>query len=1193
MSDFTHLHVHTEYSLLDGVNKSYKLLEKVKENKMDSVAITDHGVLYGVAEFWTAAKDMGVKPIIGCEMYLAPGNRTVRKEIDGIKYYHLLLIAKNQKGYQNLVKLVSAGHLEGMYYKPRIDVELLKKHSEGLICTSACLAGPLARHITLDQEQKAEEWLKTLHGIFGKDFYLEIQRNGIRCEDEVDMELVNNLPSIERDDHLKTLKDQVKVNKKLYEFSDKYKIPIIATTDAHYLDNNDKDIQKILFCIKDGKTIDDPSAMNGYVETYIKTPEEMQRDFADIPHVLEETLKIDEQIEEFDITFDRVQPKFWNQPKERSTEDELKLQVFQGAIRKYALKETQYAVPELQTKGTKPEDMTLDECLNVLDKELVDMLNYELEVIHDKGYDDYFLVVSDIMKWAARNDILTGVRGSVAGSVAGYCLDIVAIDPIKWKLYFERFLNPERPSPPDIDMDIQDSRRDELIAYVKDKYGEEAVAAICAIGRLKTKAAIRDVARVMDIDLSVADKLSKKVIVLFGKPFTFEKMMEEDPEFKQMVDDDPRLQELGKVVSKIEGLARHMSVHACGYLITPGPIVDYTSLQKETGGERVITQWEGPWIEELGLMKFDFLGLRTLSIIADSIKMIKENHGVDIDFWEIEEGDKETYELLGRGETVGVFQFESPPMQKYLIELGPESQEDLCFMAAAYRPGPMKYIPDYISCKKGQKEPDILVEELEDIVGYTYGFAIYQEQVIKIAVELGGYTMGGADILRRAMGKKKMKVMKQEEPKFKQGVMDKGYSQEIADELWNYMLPFADYGFNKAHAAGYAVLAYKCAYLKAHYPLEFTSALMHADLENPDRIVVDMKEAKRMGFEVLPPDINKSGVYFQPDGENGIRFGLGAIKNVGVAVCEKIIQERKENGEFLHLDDLIFRVGSKNINKRAMEHLVKAGALDIFGDRNGLLKIIPQAFDNVQHKEKAEAVGQEGLFSMMDSGSSSDSKVDQTPFPQFEPATDREKLDWEKELMGMFISSHPLDNFNWAYTSLDVTQAERVIDLPNQESVKMIGIFSEVKIVTTKKDNSRMAIVGIEDISGRCDGVIFPRKFAEVDPLGLVVEGKPYILTGKVNIREDRRSVIIDTIEPAGSMMRPKEIQLNLVGIADKEKLQSIGAVLMKQEEIEEENDKLMDVRIVYGTKGNEKEIIRKIDTSKDTNMSTIKDFIA
>jgi DNA polymerase-3 subunit alpha len=576
-------------------------MSKVKESGMNSVTISDHGVMYGVPEFWFGAKDFGLKPIIGCEIYLSPDKHSIKQEVEGIKYYHLLLIAKNRIGYQNLNKLISIAHTEGYYYKPRVDKETLAKYSEGLICTSACLAGPVSRHISKNQPEKASLWIKELQNTFKDDFYLEVQRNGFEADDfskvkKVGLEL----------DHIETIKQQINVNKKIREFSEQYNIPIVATTDAHYLNEEDKDTQEILFAIKDGRLMTDPGRRRGYIGTYVKTPDEMKKSFEDNPEVLENTMKISEKVENYDIAFDRIQPKYYNIPKGKSAEDELREQVFEGAQNKYGK----------------------------LDKELEERIKYELKIIHDKGYDDYILVVADIMQWARSRGIVVGVRGSVAGSVAAYCLDIINVEPISWELYFERFLNPERPSPPDIDMDIQDDRRDEIIEYVAEKYGKDNVVAICAIGRMKTKAAIRDVARVMNIDLGVADKLSKKVHVVFGKVKKISQMMQDDNEFKEIIESNPDLQRLKKNVENIEGMARHISTHACGYLITPEPIVNYVSIQKESkGGDKLITQNEGTWIEALGLMKFDFLGLRNLTIIKNTLDFIKKYHGKTITVW--------------------------------------------------------------------------------------------------------------------------------------------------------------------------------------------------------------------------------------------------------------------------------------------------------------------------------------------------------------------------------------------------------------------------------------------------------------------------------------------------------------------------------------------------------------------------------
>lgn len=1183
---FTHLHVHTEYSLLDGVNRIPKLFEKVKTLGMDSVALTDHGVMYGAAEFWKLSKDFGVKPIIGCEIYVSPKNRQLRELVNGIKYYHLLLLAKDFEGYQNLLKIVSIGHLEGMYYKPRVDQETLEKYSKGLICTSACMAGPLSRHILRGEDDKAVEWLKFLKNNFKDNFYIELQRHGFDGNDDLNQEERGRL-NRDIDDGgsgEESIDDYVQqkfTNQKLREFANEFKIPLVATTDAHYLDREDKDVQTVLFAIKDGRLLNDDKCRKGYEGTYITTPDEMKIKFSDIPEALDNTMKINEQIEGYSIAFDRVQPKYWNLPKERNAREELKRQTFEGAIKRYENSEyrkpidsnilKEDAIKEIEKGNYEPVNKYLGTFLS-------ERLELELKIIHDKGYDDYFLVVSDLMKWSASQGILMGVRGSVAGSVAAHCLEIVEVEPIKWELYFERFLNPERPSPPDIDMDIQDTRRDEVINYVKEKYGEEAVAAVIAIGRLKTKAAIRDVARVMGIDLKVADRLSKMVHVLFGKVYTIDKMMETDQEFSGIVNSDPALQQLATYVRKIENMGRHASVHACGHLITPGPITTYVPVQRERGEGRSVTQFEGPWLEELGLMKFDFLGLRTLSIIDYAIKIINKKHGVNENFYTIPNDDKATYDLFTRGETIGVFQFESPPMQQYLRELRPETQEDICFLAAAYRPGPMKYIPDYIARKHGKQETIYLTPEMESIVGKTYGFAIYQEQVLKIAVDLAGYSMGAADVLRRAMGKKKIDVMKKEEIIFKEGIVKRGMSEKIAEGLWNYLLPFADYGFNKAHAAGYAVLAYKCAYLKAHYPLEFMTALMHSDLENLDRITIDIQESKRMGYQVLPPDVNYSDIHFSSEGENGIRFGLGAIKNVGIKVCEKILEERL-NGNFLHLDDLINRVGSEFINKRSVESLIKSGALDSFGDRNELLAVMPEVLNKANKKDTKN----KDNFSLFGDEESVKSSFNKTEFPtNIVKSTELEKMKWEKELLGLYISVHPMDGFEWLTLFSDYINLNQLDNIKDGKNIKTIATIISTKITQTKKDNLKMAILTLEDRKGKVEAVMFPRVYDKFKHF--ILDTSPLIVRGVLNTREERRTFIINELEHGKTLSRPKKVNIDITTVTDKESLDELKSCF------DENGD--TEVVVKYGSKGNYKTFSKRINLDDINSIECLKKWV-
>lgn len=1138
MCEFCHLHLHTEYSLLDGLNRSYKLLEKVKNDGMDSVAVTDHGVMYGIPEFWVMSKDYNIKPIIGCEIYLAPGDMTLKKDIDGIKYYHLLLIAKNKTGYINLNKIVSEAQINGYYYKPRIDKETLKKYSEGLIVTSACLAGPISRHILRGQEATAIEWLEFFKNTFKDNFFLEVQRNGFNVDDITKVDLRGIHP-----EYRETIEHQIKVNNKLREYADKYKLPLLATTDAHFLNKEDNETQEILFAIKDGKRLDDDERRIGYLDTYVKTQEEMKTGFSDLPEALENSMKISEMVEKFDIRFDRVQPHFYDVPKGKTTQDVLKEKVYSGAKRKYG---------EITT-------------------ELDERLQYELKVIHDKGYDDYFLVVWDIMNFAHRNGIVMGVRGSVAGSVVAYCLDIIAVEPIVWELYFERFLNPERPSPPDIDMDIQDDRRDEVITYVAETYGHENVAAICAVGRMKTKAAIRDISRVMGIDLKIADKLSKMVHVKFGKVKKIGDMMNDDSEFADIVNSSPDLIRMKGYVEKIEGMARHMSTHACGHLITPTPITDYVSVQKENGGERTITQNEGVWIEELGLMKFDFLGLRNLTILKNTLNFIKEYRDIDIKIEDIPLDDKKTFELFTRGETIGVFQFESPPMQRYLKDLKPENLEDICFMVSAYRPGPMQYIPDYIKRKHGEQEPTYLIPEMEPILKNTFGFAIYQEQVIKIAVDIAGYSMGQADLLRRAMGKKKIDIMNKEEPKFKDGVKAKGYDDDIAQQIWNYLLPFADYGFNKAHGAGYSLVAYWCAYLKAHYAIEFMAGLLHSDLKDNDRIVVDIQELKRMGFELLPPDVNKSDKYFSIEGKSAIRFGLGAIKNVSEKSIEHLIEERNANGDYTSLDNLIERVGSKNINKKTLECLAMVGAFDAWGRRSQLLKIVPEVWTRTSKDEVQASGGQGMLFSSMDNKKVSLATI--TPLPNTEEETKLQKVAWEKDLIGIYVTEHPLGSYeNLIYTK-SVQTIKDSKELGEGQDVQILVTINNIKNLKTKKDGKSMAILSIEDFEDKAEAVVFPKSYEKVSEK--IEEFVPLIIKGKVNFRDDKLSLIVNNIISPEETEEKKKITINIIGVNDKNQLNKLKEYIVK-------NPGETELEVIYGSIYEKKSLIKKITPSQE-----------
>ena len=895
---FTHLHLHTEYSLLDATIRISDLVGKLQASGMNACAVTDHGNMYGIFKFQDAMKSAGLKPIIGCEIYIAP--RSMQEKEYGIdnNYFHLVVLAKNYQGYKNLMKIVSVSNMDGFYYRPRIDFETLSKYSDGLIALSACLAGPVARPIMQNNVKLANENAERYAKLFKDNFYIEIQKNGMEEQDSTNVELI-------------------KIAKEL-------NLPLVATCDAHYLNKEDAQIQEILWCISDGYTMEDPKRRRMPTnEFYVKTPEEMELLFKDIPEAIANTAKIADEIEIFDITFQRVETPYLDLPKGMTAKSYLKEITYEGAKKKYG-------------------DIT---------KELESRIEYELEIIHSKGYDDYFLVVRDFIAFCRNNDIVVGMRGSGCGSVVAYSCDITDIEPVSWELYFERFLNPERPSPPDFDIDIADKRRGEVIEYTIKKYGAENVKQIGTFSKLQTRQAIRDVARVIGVDLQTADSLSKMVEIVFGKSKPIDYMIEHNPEFAEIINSSEKTKELANIVRKVSGLCRGVSTHACGILITPEPVVEYCPIQRDShGGGMGMTQYEMFDIEPLGLMKYDFLGLRNLNIIGAALKKIEKQRGEKIVLRDIDPKDPKAFELLRSGHTVGLFQLESEGMKRTIRALKPESQEDICYILSAYRPGPMQYISEYVAVKEGKQDPDYIFPELEPVLSITKGVITYQEQVMKIAQIIAGYSLGKADILRRAMGKKKVEVMEAEKPVFVEGAKSRGFEGEKVEKLWDKLLQFANYGFNKAHSASYATIAYWTAYLKAYYPLEFMAALLEGDLEKFDRVIIDLKECERLGIDVLPPDINQSRYYFTTEGDRSIRFGLGGIKNVGDDLVQRIVEERDKNGVYAHLDDFVHRV-FESVSKKGIEYLIMSGTMDSFGGREALIEIFPEVYEKEKDRK--------------------------------------------------------------------------------------------------------------------------------------------------------------------------------------------------------------------------------------------------
>lgn len=1050
---FTHLHLHTEYSLLDATIRISDLVEKLQSSGMNACAVTDHGNMYGIFKFQDAMKSAGLKPIIGCEIYIAP--RSMQEKEYGIdnNYFHLVVLAKNYQGYKNLMKIVSVSNMDGFYYRPRIDFETLSKYSDGLIALSACLAGPVARPIMQNNVKLAKENAERYAKLFKDNFYIEIQKNGMEEQDTTNVELI-------------------RIAKEL-------NLPLVATCDAHYLNKEDAQIQEILWCISDGYTMEDPKRRRMPTnEFYVKTPEEMELLFKDIPEAIANTAKIADEIEVFDITFQRVETPYLDLPKGMTAKSYLKEITYEGAKKKYG-------------------DIT---------KELESRIEYELEIIHSKGYDDYFLVVRDFIAFCRNNDIVVGMRGSGCGSVVAYSCDITDIEPVSWELYFERFLNPERPSPPDFDIDIADKRRGEVIEYTIKKYGAENVKQIGTFSKLQTRQAIRDVARVIGVDLQTADSLSKMVEIVFGKSKPIDYMIEHNPEFAEIINSSEKTKELANIVRKVSGLCRGVSTHACGILITPEPVVEYCPIQRDShGGGMGMTQYEMFDIEPLGLMKYDFLGLRNLNIIGAALKKIEKQRGEKIVLRDIDPKDPKAFELLRSGHTVGLFQLESEGMKRTIRALKPESQEDICYILSAYRPGPMQYISEYVAVKEGKQDPDYIFPELEPVLSITKGVITYQEQVMKIAQIIAGYSLGKADILRRAMGKKKVEVMEAEKPVFVEGAKSRGFEGEKVEKLWDKLLQFANYGFNKAHSASYATIAYWTAYLKAYYPLEFMAALLEGDLEKFDRVIIDLKECERLGIDVLPPDINQSRYYFTTEGDRSIRFGLGGIKNVGDDLVQRIVEERDENGVYAHLDDFVHRV-FESVSKKGIEYLIMSGTMDSFGEREALIEIFPEVYEKEKARRKSQEIGQIDIFSM--DGGHSTQTVDQTPLPKKDKVDTGKILQWEKELLGMYFSSHPLDNLQEFFESRNVTPLADVLENKKNNAVVILGVMvSKIRKITTKKGDV-MAFLTIEDKTATTDAIIFPRVYQELKDS--LEANKPILIAGRLNVRDGEKSVVVE-----------------------------------------------------------------------------------
>ena len=1062
--NFTHLHVHTEYSLLDGSNKIKEYVDRVRELGMDSAAITDHGVMYGVIDFYRAARAAGINPILGCEVYVAPGSRFDREAGSGDdRYYHLVLLAENNQGYSNLMKIVSKGFVEGFYYKPRVDLSLLEKYHEGIIALSACLAGEVARFLTRGMYEDAKKAALRYQDIFGKgNFFLELQDHGIP--------------------------EQQNVNQQLLKMHRETGIDLVATNDVHYTLAEDAQPHDVLLCLQTGKKLADEDRMRYEGgQYYVKSPEEMERLFPYAPEALENTHKIAQRCHveiEFGVT---KLPKF-DVPEGYTSWEYLNELCFKG----------------------------LEERYQPVTEELKERLNYELSTIRNMGYVDYFLIVWDFIKYARDHDIMVGPgRGSAAGSLVAYTLGITQLDPIRYDLLFERFLNPERVSMPDIDVDFCFERRQEVIDYVRRKYGDDCVVQIVTFGTLAARGVIRDVGRVMDLPYAQVDTIAKMIPQELN--ITIDKALQMNPELKKVYEDQKEIHDLIDTAKRLEGLPRHTSMHAAGVVISQKDVSEYVPLSRASDGS-IVTQFTMTTLEELGLLKMDFLGLRTLTVIQNAVHLIEQDAGVKLDMQHIDYNDKKVLDSLGTGRSDGVFQLESAGMKNFMKELKPQSLEDVIAGISLYRPGPMDFIPQYI---RGKNRPDTIkydCPQLESILKPTYGCIVYQEQVMQIVRNLAGYTLGRSDLVRRAMSKKKAAVMEKERQNFVYGNEEEGVpgciangiSEQTANKIYDDMIDFAKYAFNKSHAAAYAVVSYQTAFLKYYYPVEFMAALMTSVIEMPTKVAEYIQVCRQMNIKILPPDVNRGAYGFSVD-NGAIRYGLSAIKSVGRPVINALVEEREVKGEYRSLKDFIERL-TGTVNKRAIENFIKAGALDCLeGNRRQKMLVYSQIVDSIAQEKKNSFAGQMSLFDLV---SDEEKKEYEIRMPDVEEYDKEMILAFEKDVLGIYLSGHPLERYR---NIMEKMISAKTTDFqPDEESgipkvydgqkVIIGGMITE-KTIKYTRNNKVMAFLTVEDLLGTVEIVVFPRDYEKWQ--AMLNEDARVFVQGRVNAEDDKPSKLI------------------------------------------------------------------------------------
>lgn len=1118
MPDFVHLHVHSEYSLLDGMCRIKDLPKRAKELGMKAIAITDHGVMYGAVNFYKECVKEGIKPIIGCEVYVAPRSRLNKEAGIDDEYAHLILLVKNKTGYQNLIKLVSLSFTEGYYYKPRIDLELLEKYHEGLICLSACLAGSINKAILKDDLEEAKKIALWHKNLFGEDYYLEIQNNG--------------------------LPEQVMANQKLIMLSRELDIPLVGTNDAHYLKKEDSYNHEILLCIQTAKKITDEDRMRFQTdEFYIKTPEEMADYFSSVPEAIENTVKIADKCN-FEFEFGVTKLPNYDVPKEFKTHEE------------YFRKLTWDGIEKRYGKD--------------YSEEVKNRAEYELNIISNMGYVDYYLIVWDYINYAKSVGIPVGPgRGSGAGSIVAYSIGITDIDPLKYNLLFERFLNPERISMPDFDVDFSDERRQEVIDYVARKYGRDHVSQIITFGTMSAKSVIRDVGRVLDVPYSDVDKIAK--MIPFEIHMTIDKALEENRELKDAYENDETTKRIIDIAKGLEGMPRNASTHACGVVITKDPVDTYVPLCTNDGN--IVAQYTMVLLEELGLLKMDFLGLRTLSVIANCLELVKKNRGIDVVFDE-KMDDPEVYKLWQEGKTFGIFQFESTGITNFMKDLKPDCLEDIVAGVSLYRPGPMDQIPRYVRGKLNPGHNEYTHPALEPILNVTYGCMVYQEQVMQIVRDLAGYSLGRADLVRRAMGKKKLDVMAKEREIFINGQVNEngevevpgcvrnGIDSESANKIFDEMAEFAKYAFNKSHAAAYAVLSYRTAYLKAYYKEELMAATLNSFLGNLDKIPIYIQDCKDMGIEILNPSINESETKFIVV-DNKIRFGLGSVKNVGVAVIDSIVSEREKNGPYESFTSFCERVRNESVNKKCIESLIKAGAFDEFGKtRATLLASFEAILDTINNENKNKIENQVSMFDMMNEEDTEKIEAQKYSFIEKEEMETRELLGLEKEMLGVYISGHPLDKIRGLiekqsnFSSLNMIKINEEVEefgetksFKDGQTVKFIGIISKVNKKFTRK-NTTMAFLNVEDFYGNVEIIIFDSVYGKTSHF--LVEDNIVLIEGRLSIREDEPAKIVasnikefseDTVEENKPLNQIKVLKIDITNLDEMQKSKLRGAI--------------------------------------------------